>query len=166
MARIAGPFVVLLIAVAVGASMGNADPAVERCAGNNWMTFIGWSEWTQVTPNPVISEGHSNNWVGIFVDELAKETYLSAGAPYPECAKIVKPIYDDAEGKSVRKLTIMVKMQPGYDPDNGNWWYGSYDGTGAYARKQGRLVECILCHKQAAETDYLFSKEVLSSVYD
>jgi hypothetical protein len=166
MARVIGPFLAILIAAPVGAIAVHADPTLERCGGNNEMTFVGWSEWNQVTPNPVVSEGHSNNWVGIFVDDLARETYLSAGKTYPECAKIVKPIYDDAEGKSVRKLTIMVKMPTGYDPDNGNWWYGSYDATGAYPRKQGRLGECILCHQQAKETDFLFSKEVLSAVYD
>ena len=91
-----------------------------KCDDENAMTFEGWSEWAQVTSKPVTSEGHNNNWVGIYVDELAKDTYLSAGAPYPECAKIIKPIYHDAEGKSVRKLTIMVKMKPGYDPDNGD----------------------------------------------
>jgi len=125
--------------------------------------FEGWWEWAKVTPTPVVSKGHNSNWVGIYVDELAKDTYLNAGAPYPECAKIVKPIYNDAEGKSVRKLTIMVKMSPGYDPENGDWWYASYDATGLNVRSQGRLDGCIPCHKQAAETDYLFSKDVLNA---
>jgi hypothetical protein len=155
-----------LVAVAVGAIAVNADPTIERCDGNNGMTFVGWNEWTQVTPDPVVSEGHSNNWVGIFVDELAKETYLSAGAPYPECAKIVKPVYSDGEGTSVRKLTVMVKMPAGYDPENGDWWYASYDATGTYVRKQGRLYECIFCHKQAVETDYLFSKHIMGAAQE
>jgi hypothetical protein len=163
MARWISFYVTLLIAVAVGGIAVSADPVPGRCDDDYEMTFEGWREWTQVTPKPVVSEGHSNNWVGIFVDELAKNTYLSAGAPYPECAKIVKPIYDDSEGKSVRKLTIMVKMPPGYDSENGDWWYASYDATGAFVRKQGRLGECISCHKQAIETDFLFSKVVLKA---
>ena len=134
-----GPLVVVLFAVAVGAIAVDANPTTERCDSGHGMTFVDWSEWTQVTSHPVVSGGHSNNWVGIFVDELAKETYSSAGAPYPECAKIVKPVYSDGEGTSVRKLTVMVEMPPGYDPDNGDWRYGSYDATGTYVRKQGRL---------------------------
>lgn len=157
------PFLVLLIAATVGAVEANADPTANRCDDDNGMTFEDWREWVQVTSKPVISKGHSNNWVGIYVDELAKDTYLSAGAPYSECAKIVKPIYNDAEGKSVRKLTIMVKMPLGYDPENGDWWYASYDATGMKVRQQGRLAGCIPCHKQAAETDYLFSKDVLNA---
>ena len=157
------PLFPLLIAATIGAVEVNADPTAERCGGDKEMTFEGWWEWAKVTPTPVVSKGHNSNWVGIYVDELAKDTYLNAGAPYPECAKIVKPIYNDAEGKSVRKLTIMVKMSPGYDPENGDWWYASYDATGLNVRSQGRLDGCIPCHKQAAETDYLFSKDVLNA---
>ena len=138
--------------------------SASKCADVGAMTFEGWREWTQVTQKPIVSEGHSNNWVGIYVDELAKDTYLSAGAPYPECAKIVKPIYHDAEGKSVRKLTIMVKMRPGYDPDNGDWWYANADASGTQIGRRGRLQGCIGCHYDAAETDYLFSKDVMNAL--
>ena len=93
MVRSISSFFVLLIAATVGAVEVNANPTANRCDDNNGMTFEGWREWVQVTPKPVISKGNSNNWIGIYVDEFAKDTYLSAGASYPECAKIVKPIY-------------------------------------------------------------------------
>ena len=127
------------------------------------MTFEDWREWTNVTPNPVVSKGHGGNWVGVYVDEVAKETYLAATGPYAECAKIVKPIYADSSGAEVLKLTIMVKMAPGYDPEDADWWYGKYDATGTSAMAQGKLPGCIICHRQAADTDYLFSKEVVHS---
>ena len=59
---------------------------------------------------------------------------------------------------------FMVKIATGYDPQNGDWWYASYDATGTKARKQGRLDGTIPCHKQAAETDHRFSKDVLDAV--
>jgi hypothetical protein len=154
----------LLSAVLFGTSIALAadnDIAPGRCSSEKLMTFEGWSEWTKVTPKPVVSAGHSNNWVRIYVDKLAESTYLSASAPYPECARIVKPIYRDANGVEVKKLTIMVKMPFGYDPENADWWYGVYDAAGTKVRQQGKLMDCIPCHKQAAETDYLFSKEVV-----
>ena len=157
--------IILLIAIAIISAVDvNADPTEKQCDGGNRMTFEDWMDWRKVTPMPVRSEGHNNNWVGIYIDELAEDTYLSASAPYPECARIVKPIYNDADGKSVRKLTIMVKMAPGYDPKNGDWWYASSDATGTKIGEHGRLNGCIPCHKQATETDYLFSKEVLDAV--
>ncbi len=162
-----GRFVILVGAFLAVSMMTLASSQSVNSAGDcndvNAMTFEGWREWAQVTQKPIISEGHSNNWVGIFVDELAKDTYLSASAPFPECAKIVKPIYFDAEGKSIRKLTIMVKMQPGYDPDNGDWWYANADASGTKIGRNGRLQGCIGCHYDAAETDYLFSKDVLDA---
>jgi len=158
--------IILLIAVVAGAVVAYADTAVKRCNEPSRLTFKDWRDWWQVTSKPVVSAAHNNNWVGIFVDKLAKDTYLNASAPYPVCAKIVKPIYNDAEGKSVRKLTIMVKMPPGYDPENGNWWYASYDKTGQQIFKHGKLNDCIQCHKQAVATDYLFSEEVLKSVHE
>ena len=163
MTRCINSIFLLLVTAIIGAVEANADPTEKQCDEGIGMTFEDWMDWRKVTPKPVRSKGHNYNWVDIYVDELAEDTYLSAGAPYPECATIVKPIYNDADGKSVRKLTIMVKMVPGYDPENGDWWYASGDATGTRVGEQGRLNGCIPCHKQAAETDYLFSKEVLDA---
>ena len=99
MVRLISPFLVLLIVATVGAVEVNADPTANRCGEDMEMTFEGWNKWTQVTPGPVVSQGHGDRWVGIFVDELAKDTYLSAGAPNPKCATIIKPLYSDADGK-------------------------------------------------------------------
>jgi hypothetical protein len=135
------------------------DSATQSC-NDEIMTFEDWKHWTSVTPEPVRSKAHSNNWVGIYVNKLAESTYLSASSPYQVCAKIVKPIYNDSSGTNIKKLTIMVKMPPGYDPENADWWYGIYDASGIDMWDEGKLPDCIVCHKQAAETDYLFSKEV------
>jgi len=136
-----------------------------NCGLDKGMSFEGWEHWRQITDKPIASKGHNNNWVGIFVDRLARDTYLSAGSRYPVCARIVKPVYTNKAGAVVRRITVMVKLPPGYDPENGNWWYGVFDKTGTTAIKQGRLVEdCIACHEQAAERDYLFSAEVLGSI--
>ncbi len=68
---------------------------------------------------------------------------------------LIVPVSDGsvAEGESVRKLTILVEMASEYDPKNGDWWYASGDETGTRVGQQGRLDDCIPCHKQAAETD-------------
>ena len=136
-----------------------SNSTIQNC-NDTAMTFEDWRQWANITPKPVRSEAHSNNWVGIYVNEIAESTYRMASSPYQVCSKIVKPIYTDENGTTVRKLTIMVKMPPGYDPENADWWYGDYDASGTVMKKQGRIWGCISCHKQAAETDYLFSKEV------
>ena len=133
---------------------------------NRPLTFENWRGYTKVTPKPIFSKGHGNEWVEIYVDDLAKAPYLAATAPYPECATIVKAHYSDESGTNqTSNLAIMVKMPPGYDPENADWWYGKYDTSGTKAKMQGKLFyDCIACHRGASETDYLFSKEVMAEI--
>lgn len=121
--------------------------------------FEDWKQWAKLTPEPVRSHGHANSWVDIYADELARETYLSAGSPYPECAKVVKAQYFGKGAETVRKLTIMVKMPAGYDPDHADWWYG-IAGPGGSLKREGKLYECISCHRQVKQTDYMFSRRL------
>ena len=70
-----------LMVFLVGALVMNAsnvlgaesDSATQNC-GNTILTFEDWRDWTSVTPKPVRSKGHSNNWVGIYVNKLAEAT--------------------------------------------------------------------------------------------
>ena len=140
MKRLIFPIVFILIAAIVGSVVVHADPAAKSCGADGEMTFEDWEEWTLVTPNPLLSPGHSSSWVKIHVNELAESTYLSAGAPYPECAKVVKSHYFDAEGTQIDSLTVMVKMPAGYDTENGDWWYGMYDKSGMIAKKRGNCL--------------------------
>lgn len=139
----------------------NSDSDTQSC-DNTAMTVEDWRNWTSVTQEPVISKGHSYKWVRIYVNKLAAATYLSASSPYQVCAKIVKPIYTDSSGTNIRHLTIMVKMPPGYDPENADWWYGKSPESGLNM-SGGKLPECIICHKQATATDYLFSAETMNA---
>ncbi|CTQ53917.1 hypothetical protein LP7551_02449 [Roseibium album] len=128
------------------------------------LTFSEWEDWQQITRKPVKSAAHGNDWVRIFVNKLARNIYLKAGSLYPECAAIVKPIYAGPEGLHVKKLTIMVKMAAGFDENNGNWWYASSDPSGTRVVPKVRRSECIACHEQAVDTDYLFSEDVLEAL--
>ena len=115
---------------------------------------------------PIFSQGHGSTWVDIYVNDLAGETYRNAGILYPVCAKIVKAAYDDEAGTEFWSLNVMVKMPPGYDPENGDWWYANYrDDRGIKPFQQGKLFnKCIACHKEASDTDYLFSKQVMAEI--
>ncbi len=149
---------VLNASIALGAE---PDSATQSC-NDEIMTVKDWRNWISVTQEPVRSKGHNYKWVRIYVNKLAAATYLSASSPYQVCAKIVKPIYTDSNGTNIRTLAIMVKMPPGYDLENADWWYGRSLESGINMLG-GKLPECIICHKQAAETDYLFSREVINA---
>ena len=138
----------------------------EICQFEAGMTFEDWRSWEKLTRKPIFSKGHGSKWVDIYVNDLAGETYRDVGDLYPVCAKIVKATYLDEAGSDFWSLTVMVKMPPGYDPENGDWWYAVYhDTAGVKPVNQGRLYEeCILCHAGAAETDYLFSHDVMIEI--
>lgn len=123
-------------------------------------TFQDWREWTQVNAQPI--EGHES-WVTVYVNDLAEEAYLTASPPYPECSVIVKAQHLSETSSTVMRITVMVKMPAGYDPQNGDWWYGMYDPNGVEAEMEGKVPVCIACHMGAADTDYLFAAEVLAA---
>lgn len=150
------------IAVGFAAEIKNGDRS-KTCIPEKSLDFSDWKSWIRINPKPQLSVGHSNVWVEIYVNKLAKDIYLNAQAPYPPCAKIVKVSYKDRETKQFIDLTAMFKMPAGYDSENNDWWYATFDQVGVHAEEKGRLANCITCHKKAARTDFLFSNEVMKA---
>lgn len=131
---------------------------VPECAVGPSPDFSGYESWTKVNPRPI--KGHEV-LVNIYIDDLAKDTYLSAsGETFPVCAKIVKT-HLAGDSDTVTAVTVMVKMPAGFDPDHNDWWWGMYDREGKTAKMSGVVQVCIACHLPAASADYVFSLKVL-----
>ncbi len=127
------------------------------------MTFPKWKESYDLTRGVIESDAH-NAYVEILMNKKAVAAYREVKSFFPVGSKLYKPLYSDFEGKKFARLVIMVKMEEGYDPDNGDWWYGVYDESGTKMTYQGRIPECISCHAMAKETDYLFSRSVMKKL--
>jgi len=156
---------VTMVLVATGGLASKDVSATENCENEEEITILNWQNWQKLTDKPIISEGHKNKWVDIFVNVLAEDNYRNTRVPFPVCAKIVKVHYKDEAGTMFDGITAMVKMPSGYDSTWGDWWYANYDDMGSKAKEQGRLYSgCISCHRAASETDYLFSNEVMSEI--
>jgi hypothetical protein len=131
---------------------------VPDCAVGDAPDFSGFESWIKVNPKPI--KGHET-LTNIYVDELAKDIYLSAsGEAFPVCAKIVKT-HLAGDSDIVTAITVMVKMPVGYDPEHNDWWWGMYDAEGKTAEMSGKVPVCIACHLPAAPADYVFSLKVL-----
>ena len=161
-------FVIWVLIAFIPSTMGFAaeiktGDGSKTCIPEKSLDFSDWKSWTRINPKPHLSVGHSNVWVEIYVNTLAKDIYLNARAPYAPCAKIVKVSYKDKETQQFIDLTAMFKMPAGYDSENNDWWYATFDQAGVHAEEKGRLANCITCHKKAARTDFLFSKEVMKA---
>lgn len=122
-----------------------------------------WKQWHRLNAQILDSESHAA-MVDIYVNPAARGVYESETAPYPVGAVIVKPLYADAERREFARLVVMAKMAPGYDPNNGDWWYGVGGEDGEEMYYQGKLRSCIACHKVVATTDYMFSQSVMAKI--
>jgi len=98
------------------------------------------------------------------VNAIAKKAYVEKLNLLPVGSIILKPLYPDEQRSEIAKLTIMLKMEKGYDTQHGDWWYGVYDETGMEEYNQGKIQACIKCHAKAKETDYMFSEIMMESI--
>ena len=157
------------VAIMVSVLFGSAGLAqagdLDFCHDEEWMTFEDYQSWIKLTEEPVISYAHGENWIDIYANELAAERYQNLASAYPECAAVVKAIHMGEDDTAIRKITVMVKMPAGYDPEHGDWYYGSFESSGTVPVDEiGRVEFCYQCHEVATETDYLFSDSVMETI--
>ena len=48
----------------------------------------------------------------------------------------------------------MIKREKGYDEANGDWEYFYFENPNAI--QSGKIKSCVQCHKNAAESDFVF----------
>ncbi len=128
-----------------------------------YLSFPDWKQSHRLNTEVLESDAH-NAFLDIYLNDLAYETYKNAEAPYQVGSIVYKPLYSDANRSECVRLVIMVKMEPGYDSEHGDWWYGVYAENGTEAWYKGRIRSCITCHEYAKEKDYMFSQSVLYKI--
>ncbi len=133
------------------------DPCAAGDATFGDVACDGWAAWPRIDGATFRSEGHQRAWVEVHVDAPFADAYRAGAGPMPVGMRIVKAAHADAGGApgEVTGLTVMAKMKPGYDPEHGDWFYGTYDPTGTVAQAQGKLGMCIGCHGEWTEHDHL-----------
>ncbi len=145
------------------ASNTDNDKGLINDDSKNQFTFPHWKSLHKLNTEALKSDSH-RAWIDIYVNTLAKGSYVKKLDLFPVGSIVVKPIYPDPERSETSKLTIMIKMEKGYDTDNGDWWYGVYDETGMEGWHQGKIKSCIKCHAYGKETDYMFSESVMERI--
>jgi hypothetical protein len=72
--------------------------------------------------------------------------------------------------KYLMAVTAMVQREPGYDPEDNNWFYAKYPPDGTIDKNEkgmalaGRVAKgmdtgCIACHRNAGGNDFIFSND-------
>ena len=155
-------FSAFLLSFPFGSKIASAAE-FDECGIESSIAFEDWRQWAKTTPTPYFSREHGNRWVTIYFDDLAGTSDQSTSREFAVCAKIIKVHFTGVTGATPRKLFLMAKMPPGFDPDHGDWWYGNYNHTvGPAMIEQGAIVACINCHERASALDYVFSKPMIA----
>jgi hypothetical protein len=115
---------------------------------------------------------HRGHSVHVYVSPTGEEILKSGKGTYPVGTLIVKEKFpsplehprlqreDSATTKAEPKLqtelfTAMLKRDPGYDPERGDWEYLVISGNAQQVLARGKLDSCIQCHVEYKATDYV-----------
>ena len=145
----------------------------------------GYRQWTRVNPKPAVidpgfakmcaippknvdfnSDPHRDHFITVYVNELGTKSMTQESTPrFPQGSVIVKEKLPSIDSTSPELLTVMVKREAGYNPENGDWDYMVFDGTGKEVQARGKLEKCQNCHSMAEHSDFVYRNYLPSEAW-
>lgn len=108
-----------------------------------------------VTRTPV--NPHQRKYFTVYVNAAGRHAMMQEQIPkFPPGSVIVKEKLFTKNATAPELLTVMVKREPGYSPDGGDWEYQVFNGQGTKRQGAGKLENCQSCHALNKQTDYVF----------
>ena len=83
-------------------------------------------------------------------------------AKFPTGSMIVKEKLATANSPAPELITAMVKRDPGFYPEGGDWEFLVLTGDAKTIQEQGRLPSCTSCHAAMRVTDFVFRNYLTS----
>jgi len=109
------------------------------------------------TGGPVSPHGGPEAYIDVYVNAVGRAAMMTAGnVVFPVGTIIVKEKRHTIDQSRPELLTVMLKRSKGYNPDTGDWDFAVLDGDAASVQAQGKLENCMKCHKTVASSDYVF----------
>jgi hypothetical protein len=106
----------------------------------------------QVSPH-----GGPDAYIDVYVNPAGRAAMLTPGhVVFPVGTVIVKEKRHAADAADPELLTVMLKRARDYNPETGDWEFAVLDGKAVEVQAQGRLENCMACHKTIAASDYVF----------
>ena len=135
----------------------------------------GYKQWARVNPVPVIMQSavaalcadirqsrmdhenpHRDKFITVYVNDIGRQAMMEQKVPrFPQNSVIVKEKLPTKDSSEPELLTVMVKREPGYSVENGDWEFMVFDGPGKSVRARGKLEACQGCHRMVKNTDYV-----------
>jgi hypothetical protein len=165
---------VLVVASIAGCSPMVSSPMPVAAAISQTSEGIDYGSWSALTSKPIrvpnrdfadcvstpeqIKRGpHYAPAVKVFANPIALSALQSEPAkPLPVGSVVVKEKWWDEKNAQPSAYAAMVKRNPGYDSEHGDWEYVYAQLDGKRNIERGKLAKCIACHQGAASQDYLF----------
>ena len=133
-------------------------------SGLHWNQFIV----IYVNQSPEVYAYNYTQYIKHFQDfdyEEEEEEASPDFREYPVGSAFLKEHFEAQDGKpsEATLLTMMVKREPGYDPEYGNWEYFWADGVTGELVQRGKsdnkvlYQSCIECHENMKDRDFVFS---------
>ena len=131
-------------------------------ASRLWSRISGYRSWQSYPGLSGFQEGRSphGKFLKYYINSTAARNLTAPGSI------IVKENFMAKDNAMLGAVTVMEKV-PGYDPDNGDWFWVKFAGNGSVMKNKmgmslaGRVAKgmkkgCIACHGNAGGGDFLF----------
>ena len=163
-----------LLFIATLASLGcvvmTSAPTVPE---NDLTTLAKYRQWTLVNPTPELMaplpaiscaiipgrqepSPHLHKYVSVFVNPVGREQMMTKREPkFPVGSMIVKEKLGKPDSTTPEVLTVMIKREAGYYPENGDWEYLVLNGTASTIVERGKLERCSGCHRYYKHSDFV-----------
>jgi hypothetical protein len=135
--------------------------------------FSEYKKWTLVNPVPELmalqaaqdcvlipgrKEGspHLNKYISVYVNETGRAAMMTQLTPrFPTGSMIVKEKLSVRSSSTPELLTAMVKREPGYNPESGDWEFVVLSGKADSITGRGKLTNCQACHLAYQRSDFV-----------
>jgi len=98
---------------------------------------------------------HVAKYVHVFVSLQGAPAMLTNSAAFPVGTIILKEKFSDPEGKHTELFTGMIKHEPGYNPDCGDWEFFALSANAKKITARGKIESCMTCHREFPESDFV-----------
>ena len=164
---------IVLLAAQCACTAVKGDAIKKETSGDELIT--NYKHWTRVNPvaavfdanvaamcaaanlGAVKNDPHRDKFLTVFVNEIGRKSMMEDKAPhFPQGSVIVKEKLPAKDSPSPELLTVMMKREAGFNPENGDWEYLVFDGAAKQVQTRGRLDNCQACHTMVAHTDFVY----------
>jgi hypothetical protein len=117
-------------------------------------------------PSDVNYGPHYKPAIVVRTNPEALDAFMAKQSPMPVGTIVLKEKHTTVSATDApNEFGAMIKREPGYDPENGDWEYVFGTISPKVTVERGKLANCIACHSAyAKENDYLFRSYVPEKV--